>query len=59
MDSSFTPRALVDGDDANSVASARAACRRRRLIRFALFGGTILATLSVAAPAMAWPTMGC
>ena len=39
--------------------SDRTAIRRRRVTRIALFGGSVLAVLAVATPAMAWPAMGC
>ena len=46
-------------DSAKATASDRAAARRRWITRAAVFGGSVLAVLAVASPAMAWPAMGC
>lgn len=44
---------------ATHARSVRSATRRRRLVRVAVFGGSVMAALAVATPAMAWPAMGC
>ncbi|HTJ76562.1 MAG TPA: hypothetical protein VL337_14495 [Acidimicrobiales bacterium] len=44
---------------ATTTHSGRRAVRRRWVARVAVFGGGVLAVLAMAAPAMAWPAMGC
>jgi hypothetical protein len=44
---------------ATITESDRWAIRHRRMVRIAVFAGSVLATLAVATPAMAWPAMGC
>jgi hypothetical protein len=49
----------VTSGAATLTHSDRSAIRRRRMARVAVFGGSVLAVLAVATPAMAWPAMGC
>jgi hypothetical protein len=58
MERSSMPLA-EDDPGQGAERAAQAAARRRRLTQAAVFGGTVVAALAVATPAMAWPMMGC
>jgi hypothetical protein len=53
------PHPQATSGAATITDSDRLARRRRRIAQIAVFGGGVLAALAVAAPAMAWPAMGC
>jgi hypothetical protein len=59
MQNSSNSHLHATSGDATITESERSALRRRRLVQLAVFGGSVVATLAVAAPAMAWPAMGC